>query len=270
MQSPIKIKKFNEAAVMDIEGIQSAILEHVVASPARLTPQHLEKTILETYSLDKTGAKAVLKGLVARGQLEYTYEFGSTYLVRSFNKPVRISAHVVIMPAGQSYRPAPDDVIVQIKPASPEELNQRCSVLDIGTGSGILAIAAVCLGIQKGLGIDIDPCAISEAGQNIAINNLENRIVISDRKIDSIDQVFMMVIANLRYPSLKNIYPQITKRTDTSGWVVLSGFRPHERAELMDLYTAKHFECIWTADELDWAAAVLKKIACIIKDACPF
>jgi hypothetical protein len=67
MQSPIKIKKFNEAAVMDIEGIQSAILEHVVASPARLTPQHLEKTILETYSLDKTGAKAVLKGLVARG-----------------------------------------------------------------------------------------------------------------------------------------------------------------------------------------------------------
>jgi ribosomal protein L11 methyltransferase len=285
MQSPIKIKKFNEAAVMDIEGIQNAILEHVAASPARLTPQHLEKTIIETYSLDKTRAKAVLKGLVVRGQLEYTYEFGSTYLVRSFNKPVRISAHVVIMPAGQSYRPAPDDVIVQIKPgaafgggrhpttqlsvnaieyvlkiASPEGLNQHCSVLDIGTGSGILAITAVCLGIQKGLGIDIDPCAISEAGQNIAINNLGNRIVIFDRQLDSIDQVFMMVIANLRYPSLKNIYPQITKRTDTSGWVVLSGFRPHERAELMDLYTAKHFECIWTADELDWAAAVLKKI----------
>jgi ribosomal protein L11 methyltransferase len=243
MQSPIKIKKFNEAAVMDIEGIQNAILEHVAASPARLTPQHLEKTIIETYSLDKTRAKAVLKGLVVRGQLEYTYEF----------------AHVVIMPAGQSYRPAPDDVIVQIKPgaafgggrhpttqlsvnaieyvlkiASPEGLNQHCSVLDIGTGSGILAITAVCLGIQKGLGIDIDPCAISEAGQNIAINNLGNRIVIFDRQLDSIDQVFMMVIANLRYPSLKNIYPQITKRTDTSGWVVLSGFRPHERAELMN------------------------------------
>ena len=50
------------------------------------------------------------------------------------------------------------------------------------------------------------------------------------------------------------------ERIDTSGRVVLSGFRLREGDDLMDLYTAKHFECIWTADELDWAAAVLKKI----------
>jgi len=284
MQPPIKRKKNIDAALMDIERIQNAILEHVAASPARLTPQHLEKTIIETFSLDKTRARAVLKDLVARGQLEYTYEFGSTYLVRSFNKPVRISAHVVIMPAGQSYQPAPDEVVIQIKPgaafgggrhpttrlsvkaieyvlkiASPDRLNQRCSVLDIGTGSGILAIAAVCLGIKKGLGIDIDPCAVTEAAENIVLNKLENRIVISDREIDAIDQAFSMVIANLRYPSLKNFYPQISKLTDTNGWVVLSGFRPHEQDDLMDLYTAKNFKCIWTADELDWAATALKK-----------
>jgi len=146
---------------------------------------------------------------------------------------------------------------------SPDGLNQRCSVLDIGTGSGILAIAAVCLGVKKGLGIDIDPCAIAEAADNIILNNLENRIVISDRKIDCIDQAFSMVIANLRYPSLKNFYPQISKLTDTGGWVVLSGFRPHERDDLMDLYTAKYFKWFWTADELDWSAAILKKIELI-------
>jgi hypothetical protein len=89
MQSTIK-KKRNEAAVMDVDGIRKAILEDVAASPARLTPQYLAKTILETYGLDKTRAKAVLKDLVARGQLEYTYEFGSTFLVRSFNEPVRM------------------------------------------------------------------------------------------------------------------------------------------------------------------------------------
>ena len=270
---------------MDVEGIRNAILEKVAASPARLTPQYLEKTIIETYGLDKPRAKAVLKDLVAQGQLEYTYEFGSTYLVRSFNKPVRVSAHVVVRPPGHRYQPARDDVVIQIKPgaafgggrhpttrlsvkaieyvlkiASPDRLSQRCFVLDIGTGSGILAIAAVCLGIQKGLGIDIDPCAISEAGENIALNNLENRIVISDRKIDSIDQVFIMVIANLRYPSLKNFYPQISQLTERGGWVVLSGFRPHERADLMDLYTARYFKSIWTADENHWAATVLEKI----------
>jgi len=285
MQSPIKRKNNIDAALMDVEGIRNAILEKVAASPARLTPQYLEKTIIETYGLDKPRAKAVLKDLVAQGQLEYTYEFGSTYLVRSFNKPVRVSAHVVVRPPGHRYQPAPDDVVIQIKPgaafgggrhpttrlsvkaieyvlkiASPDRLSQRCFVLDIGTGSGILAIAAVCLGIQKGLGIDIDPCAISEAGENIALNNLENRIVISDRKIDSIDQVFIMVIANLRYPSLKNFYPQISQLTERGGWVVLSGFRPHERADLMDLYTARYFKSIWTADENHWAATVLEKI----------
>ena len=227
----------------------------------------------------------MLKELVVRGELEYTYEFGSTYLVRSFNKPVRIASHVVLVPVGQSYQPQTDEVVIQIKSGAafgggrhpttrlsvkaieyvlkqmrPDWLGKDCAVLDIGTGSGILAIAAVCLGIQKGLGIDIDPCAIAEAHQNIALNNLENRIVISDRSIDSVDQAFAMVTANMRYPSLGKFYPQISTLTDSGGWVILSGFRPHEQADLMGLYTAGYFKLIWTADKNDWAVAVLKKI----------
>jgi len=269
---------------LDIKLIQKGIMEIVAASPVRISPQYLEKTISETYDLEKTRAKQMLKDLIGQGELEYTYEFGSTYLVRSFSKPVRIATHVVIMPAGHSYQPAPDDVVIQIKSGaafgggrhpttrlavkaieyvlkimSPDGLNQRCSVLDIGTGSGILAIAAVCLGVKRGLGIDIDPCAIAEARDNIALNHLQGQLVISDRDVDSFDQAFSMVIANLRYPSLKFFYPQILKLTDTNGWVVLSGFRPHERDDLMDLYTAKKFECIWTADELDWSAIAFKR-----------
>ena len=265
--------------------IQKEIMEMVVESPARLTPQYLEKTISEKFGLDKARAKALLNELVVRGQLEYTYEFGSTYLVRSFNKPVRIASHVVLVPAGQSYQPATDEVVIHIKAGAafgggrhpttrlsvkaieyvlkqmrPDWLSKDCSVLDIGTGSGILVIAAVCLGIKNGLGIDIDPCAIAEAGQNIVLNHLENQIVISDRKIDSIDQAFAMVVANLRYPGLKKSYPHIIRLTDSGGWVVLSGFRTHERADLIDLYSARYFKSIWSADEIDWTAAVLKKI----------
>ncbi len=270
---------------LDAELIQKAIIKKVAASPARITPPDLEKTISETYGLDKTRAKAVLKDLVAQGELEYTYEFGNTYLVPAFNKPVRIAAHVVVKPPGHRYQPEPDDVVIQIrsgaafgggrhpttrlavkaieyvlKEVRPQWLNQDCCVLDIGTGSGILAITAVCLGLKKGLGIDIDPCAIAEAGQNRVLNHLEDRIVISDRDIDSVDPAFSMVIANLRYPSLKSFYPQITRLTAANGWVVLSGFRSYELDDLIGHYTAKHFECIWIVHELDWSAAVLKKI----------
>ncbi len=270
---------------MDIEKIEKAILENATASTARLTPQHLEQTICATYGLDKSRAKAVLKDLVVKGELEYTYEFGSTYLVPSFNKPVRISDHVVVKPPGHRFKPAPGDVVISIQPGAafgggrhpttrlsvraieyvlktlrPNWLSADCSVLDIGTGSGILAIVAVCLGVNKGLAIDIDPCAIAEAGENLDLNHLQDRLVISDRKIESIDASYSLVTANLRYPSLKNLYPQITKRTDTGGGVVLSGFRNHERQDLLGLYAGRHFEAVWNADELDWSAIVLKKI----------
>jgi ribosomal protein L11 methyltransferase len=239
-------------------------MEIVAASPVRISPRYLERTISETYGLEKTRARQMLKDLIGQGELEYTYEFGSTYLVRSFSKPVRISTHVVIMPAGHSYRPAPDDVVIQIKSGAAfgggRHPTTRLSVKAIEYVLKIVSPDGLNLGVKKGLGIDIDPCAIAEARDNIALNHLQDQLVISNRKIDAIDQDFSMVIANLRYPSLKKFYPQISKLTDTNGWVALSGFRSHEQDDLMDLYTAKNFECIWTAAEIDWAAAVLKKI----------
>jgi ribosomal protein L11 methyltransferase len=270
---------------MDIQRIEKTILENVAASPARLTPQHLEKTIFATYGLDKNSAKAILKNMVARGELEYTYEFGSTYLRPAFNKAVRISDHVVVKPPGYGFRPAPHDVVIQIQPGAafgggrhptsrlsvraidfvlttvhPDWLSTDCSVLDIGTGSGILAIAAVCLGVKTGLGIDIDACAIAEAAENRSLNYLQDRLVISDRKLETIDDPFSLVIANLRYPSLKRLYPQMIRLTDSKGWLVLSGFRTHEMQGLLGLYAAHQFESVWTAEELDWAAIALQKI----------
>jgi ribosomal protein L11 methyltransferase len=270
---------------MDLQRIEAAILEHVAASPNRLTPQHLEKTISTTYGLGKTRAKALLKDLVAKGELEYTYEFGNTFLVRSFNKPVRISDYVVVRPPGHRFKPAPDDAVIRIQPGAafgggrhpttrlsvraieyvlktlrPSWLGADCAVLDIGTGSGILAMAAVCLGIKKGLGIDIDPCAVAEAADNRDLNQLQDRLEISDRKIETIDAAYSLVIANLRNPSLRKLYPQILRLSDNNGWLVLSGFRTHEMQDLVALYAGRHFKPMWNADELDWAAIALKRI----------
>lgn len=270
---------------MNIQQIRKTIAEQVAASVFKITPQQLAKNIAQAYGLDKPRTKALLKDLVVQGELEYAYEFGTTYLVPSYDKPVRISAHVVLTPPGHHYRGAPDDVIIQIKPGAafgngrhpttrlsvkgiefilkrvrPDWLNKDCAVLDIGTGSGVLAIVAVCLGIKKGIGIDIDPCALAEARENIALNNYQNRLTISDVEIDAINASFSMVVANLRYPSLKKLYRQVARLTDACGWAVLSGFRRYERQDLLDLYTARDFQCIWAADALGWSAAVLKKI----------
>ena len=270
---------------MDSDRIEKAILERIGASSIRLSPRQLEKILSATYGLDRNHAKTLLKALVARGDLEYTYEFGSTYLVPSFNKPVRISDHVVVKPPGHRFKPDRNDVVVQIRPGAafgggrhpttrlsvravdhvlktikPDWLNTDCSVLDIGTGSGILAMVAVCLGVRTGLGIDIDRCAVAEAAENVDLNQLHDRLVISDRKIETVDAVYSLVTANLRYPSLKNLYRPIVGFTDTGGQVVLSGFRSHEMRDLLKLYTGHHFETLWKDEELEWAVIVLHKI----------
>lgn len=268
---------------LNAEDIQKEIFEKVTASPQRLTPLQLEKTISRTYGLDKTRARALLSDLVAGRRLEYTYEFGSTFLVPSFNRPVRVSAHVVVTPPQHRYQPAPDEVAIQIRPGAafgggrhpttrlslgaiefiskeerPAWLNENSFLLDIGTGSGILAIAAVCLGIKKGLALDIDPCAVAEAKENIALNRLAERLFVSGRRLETIRLSFSMVIANLRYPSLKQFYPRVKRLTGTGGRVILSGFRPGERESLLALYSSEQFECIWADEELNWSAVVLK------------
>ena len=228
----------------------------------------------------------MIRDLVISGELTYTYEFGSTFLERSFTKPVRISKYVVLTPPGHPYRPKPKDVLVQIKPGAAFGIGNHPStrlaikaiefmlldnkaidkrkdrtVLDIGTGSGVLILTAVLSGMDGGLGIDIDSCARVEAAANVKINGLADRIMISGQAVETIDQRFAMVLANLRYPSLKKLLARLTEITDNRGTLVLAGIKNGEVDNLLDIYTKTRFECLWTDSELGWAGVVLQKIA---------
>ena len=270
--------------IIDSKPISERILELVSASTSKMTPVGLKNTLVQTYGLEKNQIKTVIKDLIAEGQLIYTYEHGCTFVQKSFNKPVRISRSVVLKPPGSKYRSKPHDVIIQIKPGAsfgdgrhpttrlaikgiefalkqlkPFSLNLASTVLDIGTGSGVLVITAVGFGVQTGLGIDIDSCAIAEARENVKINDLQAHIAISDKAIEDIEPSFSMVLANLRAPTLAKLCARIDSVTNPNGIVVLSGVRCHELAGLMTVFRAAHFECVWTAAESDWAGVVIKK-----------
>ena len=103
---------------VDLIAMRAHVLRMVAGSTVRVTPPALEKTLSETHGLTKKQIKAVIRDLVSDGELVYTYEFGSTFLEPSFNKPVRVSTHVILKPPGHSYQPAPEDIVVQIKPGA--------------------------------------------------------------------------------------------------------------------------------------------------------
>ena len=73
-------------------------------------------------------------------------------------------------------------------------------VLDIGSGTGILGLAALCLGMDRAVATDIDPCAVFETRENAALNGLERKLTVSDTPIPEIQGRYGLVLANLRLP----------------------------------------------------------------------
>jgi ribosomal protein L11 methyltransferase len=266
------------------DAVRRKILSMIVTSTTKITPLALEKKLFEEFSFPKKQVKSVIRGLVAEGELAYSYDFGSSFLVRSFAKPVRVSKHFVLQPPEIQPSSGPDDVVVRIKPGAAfgagnhpstrlaingiefvlcggRALDGRQSgvVLDIGTGSGVLLISAVLGGFKSGLGIDIDACARAEAAENVKINGLEDRVAISAQSLDDIHQRYSIILANLRFPSLKRLRFQIKEKTEAGCFLVVSGIRDHERVDLMGCYREIQFQKLWSANELGWSGMVLRK-----------
>ncbi len=271
-------------AAEPIDNIEKELIKAVSASQTRFTPPALEKMLCEKFATGKKQAKSILKNLVAKGELAYTYRYGCTFLELSFSKPVRISEFIVLRPPGISYDADPETVVIEImsgasfgtgrhpttrlalkgveyavKKSGAFLHKKETRLLDIGTGSGVLAIAAVLLGIEKGIGIDIDLCAIAEAKENVRINGLNSRIEIYDLPVEEIHSPFSLIIANLRYPTLARLFAHICEITEPGAHAVLSGIKTDEIPDLLDIYTEKHFTQEWSAIEKDWAGLVLKK-----------
>jgi len=267
--------------------IREDAIASIACSSAKVAPSALTKILSEKYLLRPKQIMAILRNLITEGELAYTYQYGSTYLELSFNRPRKVSQFIVLHPPGHSFCPGSDEVAVQIQPGASfgdgrhpttrlairgieRVLRHRCcgddfscaKVLDIGCGTGVLVIAAVCLGAACGVGIDLDDCARAEASQNVRLNALENRIEISGRPLELIHGRFQVITANLRYPSLVRLRTQLGLLTTPDGVLVISGIRDFELTELLQIYAEQQWMCRWKQTEAGWAGAVFQRRDC--------
>ena len=262
----------------DDEDIRRKVMAMVEESSSRLTPGELRKRLSVKINVDEKTLKTVISDLVFSRELTYTYQFGCSFLEKSYEKPMRVSKRVVLKPPGMVYEPASCDIVIDILKGvsfgfgdhpttrlAIQGMEAALSVnhgileadnsraLDIGTGSGILAITAVLIGIKRAVGIDIDSCARAEAQTNIRLNGLEQRIKILDTRVEDIKEAYALITANLRYPTLKQLCPHMTGIMQKNGAVVLSGINSEEVEDLLDIYGQNGFQCTWRAEEKGWA-----------------
>jgi ribosomal protein L11 methyltransferase len=268
----------------DRAGIAHYALGVVLNSPRKITPGALEKELSDKFSIRKKQAKAVIRDLILKETLTYTYHFGATCLEPSFEKPVSVTDKIILSPPLRRVDPKPGEVVIKIAggasfgtgahPTTRLCLRAMTHVfdhckglargsgrcLDIGTGSGVLVITAMKLGMASGIGLDIDPNSMAEADHNVRLNGLADQIRIDNASLTSLKGPFSLIAANLRYPTLTAMAGEMARLSAENGVLVLSGYRPEEKADVQQVYENTGFTMVFEAEENEWAAmAVTKK-----------
>jgi len=128
-------------------------------------------------------------------------------------------------------------------------------VLDVGTGSGLLAIAASKLGAFRVLGTDDDPDAIQAARDNLELNHVTNvELVVADLMKDALPQADV-VVANLVGALIVRAAPRLLAAVASGGVLILSGILATERRDIEQAFTNR--EIAYVVQEDEWLAVTI-------------
>jgi ribosomal protein L11 methyltransferase len=131
-------------------------------------------------------------------------------------------------------------------------------LLDIGTGTGILAIGAALLGFDQVLAVDVDPLAVEAAARNAGANNLNN-IEIREGTISVADGSFDVIVATLLSEILMGIASELSERLNPGGTAVLSGMLAGQEDDVMQAMTAAALTFQEKIMDGTWATLVVRK-----------
>jgi len=194
----------------------------------------------------------------------------------------KVTSRLVVRPPWEEYASGPDELVITIYPAMAfgtgrhpstllclkalEEVWGRAlppdpkpwQVLDVGTGTGILALAAARLGAGV-LAIDVDPEAVAAALENVRLNALEEQVWVEATPLSALRQQFALILANLTAPDLLGLAEALTARLLTGGALIISGFLVEDRPLLENRFLGLGLKEAGFLTEEDWGALVLRR-----------
>ena len=191
----------------------------------------------------------------------------------------KVTDHIVVTPPWENYRKKPDEIVINILPGVAfgtgthettrlclmlmEEIFSRHNILkalDIGTGSGILAIAAALLGANEVVGIEIDPDAAEAARENVSRNSYDKAVTILTGEFNEPVGLFDLVLSNLTARDIFTLAENIARSVATDGFLVISGLLVKEGVKTSGIFIERGFSMIETRTMGEWSACSLIKI----------
>ena len=191
---------------------------------------------------------------------------------KKYYKPFRVGRHLVVRPVWEKYEPQAGDKIISIDPGmafgnGTHETTSMClglvedyikpgdTVLDVGTGSGILAIASVLMGAQSALGIDLDPVAVRVANENIERNGLFGRVhaQVGDL-VKGIDTQADVVFANIIADAVIMLSRAVRAHMKPGGVFICSGIILEREQDVLDALSEAGFTVDRIEHRGEWSA----------------
>lgn len=194
-------------------------------------------------------------------------------------KPFIIVPDLVIAPTWAKYRKRINEQVIVMDPGmafgtghhettklcieflrESEAVSSGGTILDVGTGTGILAIAAVLFGACVVVGIDNDPEAVKAARSNCRLNGLSDQIEISGRNLKDVVRTFDLVVANIVHDVLLELSEDLSKAAGEMGSLLLSGLIDGIQSDNIALcFAEKGFKLVDKRTDGQWCALLMSR-----------
>lgn len=198
---------------------------------------------------------------------------------KKYYNPVKISETFTIVPTWEDYkRVTSDELIIELDPGMAfgtgthpttvmciqsleRTVKNGDSVVDVGTGSGVLSIAAAMLGAEQVTALDLDEVAVESAKQNVALNHVSDIVKVKNGDLlQGIEGQADVIVANILAEVIIRFTDDAAKVVKPNGYFITSGIIQQKKQEVKDAIISAGFDIQETLVMEDWVAFIAKRV----------
>jgi ribosomal protein L11 methyltransferase len=198
---------------------------------------------------------------------------------KKYYHPVKISERFTIVPTWETYNPVTsDELIIELDPgmafgtgthpttvmciqALERTVQKGDKIIDVGTGSGVLSIAAAMLGAEKVEAFDLDQVAVDSATMNIELNHVQNVVHVSQNNLlEGVEETVDGIVANILAEVIVRFTDDAAKIIKPGGYFITSGIIQQKKQDVKEALQKSGFEITETLLMEDWVALIAKRV----------
>lgn len=262
--------------IVDPELLQSApqdVLVHAWFKPDASFPSLLDSIRLRLSELSLSSANYGALTLETRSVNDEAWKD----VWKQYFKPFRAGKHLIVKPTWENYTPEPDDLIIEIDPgmafgSGTHETTGMClslleeiisggeDVIDVGTGSGILAIGAALFGAKHVLAVDIDPDAVKVAAENVKLNRVSSHVTVRQgNMLDQSDAVCDICIVNIISDIIISFAKPLKEHIRPGGLFLCSGIVLSRSEEVSSAISLAGYAILRRVVRGEWTAFLARR-----------